>query len=82
MTFLDDILKPIDNITSGVGQGIAGLGAGVGAGVGAIGKGVGTGVGAVGGGMGSIYKGFGKLASSPLTLIILVIGGVVVLKFI
>ena len=69
MTIFHDLLQPIDNITAGIGGAVSG-----------IGHGVGSGIKSIGGGVGNIYSGFGKMMGSPLTLIFLVIGGVVVLS--
>lgn len=70
MTFLSDLLKPVSNITSGIGSGIGSIFGGVGSAIGSFGK-------AAGGFVGGV----GKFLTSPMTLILLLIGGVVVLKF-
>ena len=70
MGFVDDITKPFSNITKGIGSAIGSIGGGIGTGIGAFGKGV-----------GSVWGGMGKLVSSPMTLIVLCIAGVVALKF-
>ena len=82
MGFFRDILEPVDNITKGLGGAISGLGKGVGQGIGNIGHGVGKGIGAVGSGFGNLYQGFGKMLSSPLTLILLLVGGVLVFQLV
>ena len=69
MTVVKDLLQPVDNITKGIGEGIGELGHGVGEGFGAIGK-----------GFGNFYQGFGKMFSSPLFLIVVLVGGIVLLN--
>ena len=76
------VIDPIDNIStgignafSGIGTGVSAIGTGVGSGVTAFGSGLGTGVSAFGSGVGS-------LASSPMLLIALGIGGIFLFKMI
>ena len=62
--FNNVVVKPIDNVSGGIGD----MFSGVGSGVSSIGKGIGSGV-------SSISSGISDLVSSPL----LIIGGVVIL---
>ena len=92
MGFLDKIFKPVssvfngvvvhplDNITSGIGSGFAGIGQGFAG----IGQGLGTGIAGVGqgvgGGINSLGSGVSSLISSPILLIAVGIGGILLLK--
>ena len=71
------VTHPLNNITSGIGKGFAGVGKGVSA----LGSGVGSGVSSLGSGVGkgvsSLGSGLGGLIDSP----ILLIGGAVVVLF-
>ena len=67
MTIIGDLLEPLDNITKGIGGAVSGLGHGLGQGVGAFAK---------------MWANIGKMFSSPFTMIILAIGGIVVLNLV
>ena len=70
MTIIHDLLQPVDNITSGIGGAISGLG-----------HGVGSAIHSTADGFSSLYKGLGGMLKSPLTLILLIIGAVVLFEF-
>ena len=70
MTFLDDITKPFANLASGFGGALNNLSGGASDAMRAVGQ-----------GYSGMMGGVGKLFSSPMTIIVLIIAGVVAIKF-
>ena len=67
--FIHELMTPVDNITAGIGD---------------IGKGLGSGFGGLGRGLGSAFNGIGKglgsLLNSPLLIMMLIAGGVIIVS--